>query len=73
MGLLSMGEGGVGELKLGFGNVVVVGEGILQDPSEHLFAVVLWWCRRRIPNPNTRPTTTSTVTMKMKIFVAFPT
>lgn len=71
MGLLSIGEGGVGELKLGFGNVVVGEE--MQDPSEHLFAAVLWRCRRRIPNPKTRPTTTSTVTMKMKIFVAFPT
>ena len=49
------------------------GEMLLQAASEHLAALLWWWLRRMRLNPKTMPTTTRTVTMKMKIFVAFPT
>ena len=66
---LGFSTGGLGELKLGLGKVA---GGEMQEPSEQL-TLFLWWLRRRSPNPKTRPRTTRTVTMKMKIFVALPT
>ena len=70
------GEGGGGGVGLGLGKVSEGGEMLLQVPSEHWVVALLlsrWWWRRRRPNPKTMPRTTRTVTMKMKIFVAFPT
>lgn len=66
-----LGVGGVGEPKLGMGVGKVVAGEEKQESSEHL--TLLWWARRRSPNPKTRPRTTRTVTMKMKILVALPT
>ena len=59
--------GGVIGLEIGLGKAL--GEG--QESPEHLCD--FWRPCRNSPNPKTRPKTTNTVTMKMKIFVAFPT
>jgi hypothetical protein len=66
--------GGVGwlELEFGLGNWSGEESEELQESPEHLW-VLSWRPWRRIPNPKTRPRTTSTVTTKMKIFVALPT
>ena len=65
MGLSGV-KGGGGKLKFGVGKVP-------QDSSEHLVLLLLLCRCRERPNPMIRPVTTSAETMKMKIFVAFPT
>lgn len=68
-------DGGLGwfELELGLGKMRGGEEREWQESesAEHLW--VFWRPCRKTPNPKTSPRTTSTVTTKMKIFVAFPT